>query len=283
MSIRRARLEDKEQMLEISKDVWEGTDYIPMVVDQWLSDEKGEFTVLEVDGKVRAYAKFTYITDEDVWLEGIRVDRNHRKLGYANIITQYYIEKAIQLKAKTLKFSTYYENYGSIKSGEKHGFIRECGFTHMTLVNPEMFTDVKETAINCNEPEIAWEIIKSSNEYQLSNGYLAESWKFYKLSKEKIKEHSNENRIIISPDKKALLIYKVQQNNLPNINFYCGEKESLKTCLNSFHKLKPAGDDELEVMTYPTPLNEVLEQSGYKLWEESISPNVYMFNYPLTK
>ena len=43
IELRGARSEDKPRILEISSQIWEGNDYVPFIVDDWLSDAGGEF------------------------------------------------------------------------------------------------------------------------------------------------------------------------------------------------------------------------------------------------
>ncbi len=278
MRIRRARIEDKDQILRISKTIWDGHDYIPDVVDEWLTDMEGEFTVLEDEGEVRAFAKFTFLDTGYAWLEGIRVDSNFRNRGYANEITKYYIELAKKLNVNSVKFSTYYENYGSIKSGEKHGFQREKDYTFMTSTKINKFPKEKAFAIKCSDSALALKLIANSKEYDLSGGYIAEGWRFLKLHKGLLDNLCGQGRVLISNDKKALIIYR-DNFGTPNINFYCGAESSLKEILNTLAN----NGEEMEIMLFNgSTLNPVLEEFGFALWEESQSPNVFLYNYPLS-
>jgi len=58
--------------LQISKDIWEGDDYIPEIFDKWIADPYGEFVGLFDENTLVAFGKMTYLTPTDVWLEGLK-------------------------------------------------------------------------------------------------------------------------------------------------------------------------------------------------------------------
>ena len=67
--------EHKERVLQISKNISEGDDYIQEIFNDWVADAYGEFVGFFVENKIVAFSKMTYLTPTDVRLEGLR---NHR-------------------------------------------------------------------------------------------------------------------------------------------------------------------------------------------------------------
>ena len=52
--IRRLQGSDRNDIIEISRHVWEGHDYLPSVADQWLQDPNSHFYGVEVQGHIVA-------------------------------------------------------------------------------------------------------------------------------------------------------------------------------------------------------------------------------------
>jgi GNAT superfamily N-acetyltransferase len=83
--IRPATVRDTAAMLDITRSVWEGHDYVPSVWDSWLADGSGYLAVVEVDARVAGFQHIQVQEDGTGWMEGIRVreDTQTRGLGYA--------------------------------------------------------------------------------------------------------------------------------------------------------------------------------------------------------
>ena len=45
ITLRKATASDKPRIVEISSQIWEGEDYVPDVLDDWLADPSGEVIV----------------------------------------------------------------------------------------------------------------------------------------------------------------------------------------------------------------------------------------------
>ena len=122
-SFRRMRSGDKEPLIAIVKKIWGGHDFVPMMFDEWVKDDKGEFTAIELDGKLVGCAKLTFITDTDAWLQALRKDIDLDLKGVAKAVTEYQINKLRNRgNITSLRFTTYFKNYASIESYERTGF-----------------------------------------------------------------------------------------------------------------------------------------------------------------
>ena len=77
--------EDYDDILEISKNIWEGNDYLPEIFHKWVDEKEGCFLGLVKDNKVVALGKYTILPDNQGWLEGLRVHIDYRgqQLGHA--------------------------------------------------------------------------------------------------------------------------------------------------------------------------------------------------------
>lgn len=77
--IRAARPSDQADVAAICAAIWqEADDYVPQTWDDWLADRHGELVAAEWEGRVVGLAKLTHLTEEQWWLEGLRVTPEHR-------------------------------------------------------------------------------------------------------------------------------------------------------------------------------------------------------------
>ena len=86
--IRRARESDTADMLEVTRQIWEGHDYVPLEWPAWLADSEGALLVAEYNGRVIALGKLSRLADEDWWMQGMRVHPDFEGHGVASQITE---------------------------------------------------------------------------------------------------------------------------------------------------------------------------------------------------
>ena len=124
-TIRRLRNSDRSDIIEISSHTWEGHDYLPSVLDEWLQDPTSHFYGVEVDGRVVAVGRLRLVEDGRIgWMEGLRVHSGYRGRGLANDITRYFVSKAEYLGLERLRYTTSDENAASLKLASMAGFSR---------------------------------------------------------------------------------------------------------------------------------------------------------------
>src|SRR5512142_2219201 len=87
--LRRAIARDKADVLEFTKLIWEGHDYIAYVWDDWFMDPHGFLVVAEYGGHAVGMGKLSRISEGQWWLEGLRVDTNYRGLKIGTRIHEY--------------------------------------------------------------------------------------------------------------------------------------------------------------------------------------------------
>ncbi|MFX1502609.1 MAG: GNAT family N-acetyltransferase [Promethearchaeota archaeon] len=122
--------EDIPAIKDISKDIWEGDDYIPYVIEQWLQEKDcmnyGTFkdenkTDLIGFGRVKLYNK------EIAWLEGGRIKASYQGQGIGKKQLNYAIEYARKVGTKVAQYDTGSKNYASISLAKKFGFkLKKC-------------------------------------------------------------------------------------------------------------------------------------------------------------
>jgi GNAT superfamily N-acetyltransferase len=97
---------DRERILEITRDVWEGHDYIPRVFDDWVADASSAFQAVEVDGVVVGVQRMRPYAEGLVWYEGLRVASTHRRQGIARSMLQSAIAEAREQGFREMRLAT---------------------------------------------------------------------------------------------------------------------------------------------------------------------------------
>ena len=131
MEVRRARPADRQRILDISAQIWDGYDYVPLMLDEWLAGTAGELLVAALDGDVAAFSYRTWVAEGHAWLQGIRTDTALRGKGLGRALTERSIERAWADGARRIGLSTYIDNHASMHIVESFGFRRMASFVYL--------------------------------------------------------------------------------------------------------------------------------------------------------
>ncbi len=281
-SSRKARHEDKSAILDISKDVWEGTDYLPEIFDKWVEGKGGEFTVAEIDGRVVGCAKFTVLSPKEYWLEGIRVHRDMRGRGIAKKITEYYIDKAKSLGYEYLSLSTYIENHESKKIIKDYGFEPTLELMGFYADENIQVDDVTEYTKVSNIEEVMH--IFYTEEMKCRKNFLAFDWTFMKSKEELIRELIIRGEVYIFKEgdviKSTIIISdKLSKSNELSISYLDG-KEYYTEAIKFANKKTIEG--KYHGLEFMCPNDENMRTSafdaGLKTWDDH-GDNVLVYEY----
>lgn len=122
--VRLARENDRDDLIRISKGIWDGHDYLPRLLDRWINEPY--FFVCEYDGTAIACLKLSLFPDHVLWFEGLRVHRKYQGKGIATMMNRHLFAFARELKQAdprlSYEFCTYYKNVESLHLTQKLGF-----------------------------------------------------------------------------------------------------------------------------------------------------------------
>lgn len=125
VTIRKVLASDREDILEISRQIWGGHDYLPSVFDEWLMDAKCYTYGVEADDRVVAVGNLRLVErGKTGWMEGLRVHPEYRKRGFARMLTQHLVDLGDSLGVQRLRFTTGSNNRASLKLAKEAGFAR---------------------------------------------------------------------------------------------------------------------------------------------------------------
>jgi len=80
---------DTPDVLELTRRIWDGHDYVPLVWRDWLKDPEGLLAVAEYGGRVVGLCKLTRLAPSEWWLEGMRVHPDYEGRGIASRLHDY--------------------------------------------------------------------------------------------------------------------------------------------------------------------------------------------------
>ncbi len=282
---------DKDRVLEISSQIWDGEDFIKYVFDAWVMDTEGEFTLGEKDGRIVGYAKYTRLNDLEVWLEGIRVDEKYANQGFGKAITQYYISRAKAEGAEVIRLSAYAESRESIKIVESLGFKKDGYFSvgWKSFDKAENIPQISKNVINIMSTATAWDLITRGNAYYMSNGYISCGWFFLKATYELVDRLVKEKRVygVLREGKVASVMILTENSHMDgglNIGFIDGDMAPMKELVEfAGYQASKLGMQYCEVMA---PIDErligVLELCGYEFLSEKYREvNVFVYRKKL--
>jgi GNAT superfamily N-acetyltransferase len=110
LTIRPAQPGDRPAMERIASHTWDWGDYIPLVWDEWLADERGVVLVGDLGKETAALSKIAFLAPDEVWLEGMRVDPEFRRRGIASRFLEYSIAYAHERDGHVVRLATAGDN-----------------------------------------------------------------------------------------------------------------------------------------------------------------------------
>jgi len=205
VKIRRARPADKAGVLRFCRRTWgDYGDFIDKVWDEWIGDKRGFYAVAAMGKRPIGTAKLTLLRPEEVWFEGLRVDREFRGIGLAHTLTEFLLNKAARMNARSVRYATGGSNLTSQHIGKTWGFTLLRRYTCMEAppdgrrksVLVRVTDPARALRLVCaaaggeagaaGMPAVArlTRILKSSRFVTSMKGLASEGWTFYQIDED---------------------------------------------------------------------------------------------------
>ena len=197
VSIRPAVAADKGPILEISKKIWAGHDYLPEVWDQWLADSNSRLIVATVKGRTVGVAHASLQTPDVAWLEGVRVHEKYRGYGIAGKLNKALVEWARRKHARVARLSTDSSNQASRKHLEKIGFPPQRTFQRLDTTRPLHAKPVGVTTLHGTSMRF-WNWISSRPEFTENSAMYSDGWTWYPLTFQALKKHMKNDHVLVT-------------------------------------------------------------------------------------
>ncbi|MCX5970344.1 MAG: GNAT family N-acetyltransferase [Coprothermobacterota bacterium] len=294
-TIRPARKEDISRIEAISGRIWEGDDYVPDVIGEWLEEEPGEVLVVEGDGLVVAFAHLYRLFPDLVWLEGFRTDPAWQGQGAGRTLAEHTIEKARSSGIRTAAFSTYIENYASLHILGGLGFAKVAEWVVLgrklkeatafpSLGSPGRAEIISPEVIIPRLDEVE-DFLRCSPAFAGSAGWLAEGWRFFPFFRDSQRALSHYHwRLATRQDERlsALLLAGRGHDGI-SIDFLEGGSEAMRQLLGTFLSMLPEGGEVGAMISAggdPSQVLGFLAEAGFETWNGG-KPDVFLYTLSL--
>jgi GNAT superfamily N-acetyltransferase len=166
---------DTPDVIELTRTIWEGHDYVPQVWEDWLADPEGLLAVAEYAGRAVGVVKLTHLSPGEWWLEGLRVDPKFQGQHIASHMHEYIVDYWDRLGDGTLRLTTYRPQVK--KLCERTGFTSRCELTpYLAPVLEGLVEDF--TPAEPGEATRAREFALESPVFGYSAGMMETGWRW---------------------------------------------------------------------------------------------------------
>jgi ribosomal protein S18 acetylase RimI-like enzyme len=174
--VRSARAEDREAVLAFCAGIWDGGDYIPYIWDAWLADERGALLVAEANGRPVGLVHLRILSNEEAWLEGIRVDPAARRQGVGRAVTSRALVAAHDRGASVARLMTSAGNVASQALVARFGFTRVAEVVRYEAPAASVADAPAIAQLGPDDFERVWDWLVQSNLRPFSGGLEIEYW-----------------------------------------------------------------------------------------------------------
>jgi N-acetylglutamate synthase-like GNAT family acetyltransferase len=201
VKIRKAKPSDKAPILEISKKIWGGHDYLPSVWGDWLADQNARFIVATVNGRTVGCAHASLQANYVAWLDGVRVHEEYRGLGIAGKLNHALVQWARREGARVARLSTGSSNRASREHLSKIGFPVMQTFQRLESVRG---LRVKPSGVAAprRSSKNLWNWLKTRSSFADNHAMYSDGWTWYPLTLQTLRKLMRQGRVLITSRKR---------------------------------------------------------------------------------
>jgi GNAT superfamily N-acetyltransferase len=273
LTLRPVRPADRERILEMTRDVWDGRDYIPRVFDDWISDSGAAFQAAEVDGVVVGLQRLRPYAPGLIWYEGLRVASTHRRQGVARAMLQSAIAESRDQGFREMRLAT--GNPDAVKLFETEEFRRLLDIRWWRGLRVEGGESPR-----IPDPEEAkkmWPVIAASRGIELYAGVTADFNGAHDLSAEEMERLARIGMLRAGPGGRAVAGLRDAWGPNLAVAFIAGSGAALRELLTALRFEADADDLQNVTVSLPRghPAADDLRASGYDLANAEDTAYIY--------
>lgn len=270
IQIRPAQATDRADVEAICTEIWdESDDYVPRVWDEWLTDENGTLMVAELEGRVSGLAKLTHLSDDEWWLEGLRVRPDDHRRGVASQLQTHLVDTFRRTGRGVLRFATHSENRPVHRLAARDGF-RHVATYRLYEAEPTA-PDPFRLSRRLSQADLAaaWRLIEGSPRYRAAAGLYETFWAWQTLTRERLAHHlasSSVRGIDVEGELAAVAFFcETDKEDAIDLGYVDGRQDAMRTLLLSISGLAAQqGLDKVRFRAVDEPeLIAAVERAGY--------------------
>ncbi len=273
LTLRPMRGADRDRVAEISRDIWDGHDYLPRVFDDWLADAGSAFQAAELDGVVVGVQRLRPIAPGLLWYEGLRVASTHRRQGLARTMLASAIADAREQGFREMRLGT--GNPDAVPLFESLGFRR--------LVDVRWWRGLRvEGGEPARMPDPAearryWQAVEKSPGIELYHGVPADFNGARDMDADELERLAKIGMLRVGPAGRALAALREPWGSNLAVAFLAGRGGALRELLMALRFEADADGLNHVSVSLPRdhPAADDMTASGYDLANDDDSAYIY--------
>lgn len=276
--IRPAHQSDQTGMLEVTKNIWQGHDYVPYVWDEWLAESEGMLCVAETNARMVGLGKLTHLGGNNWWMEGMRVHPEYQGRGIATQIHEYLVNFWLEHGGGAVRLTTADNRYPI------HHLCQRGGFTKISerkfLAAPTLQNNPAQTLpfqlVTQTELPTALDFLRMSPMLTFSNRLVDLGWRHASLRMEFLQHNLDQGRLYWWREQQGLLGFWEEEDDdkvMPCLSFLGCKVEDAPALLMDYRRL--AGSLGYSKAAWMAPLHPdlqpMLDMTGFSpQWDETL-------------
>jgi ribosomal protein S18 acetylase RimI-like enzyme len=271
---------DTADVMELTRQIWEGRDYVPSVWAEWLSDPEGLLAAAEYGGRVVGISKLTRLTPSEWWLEGLRVHPEYEGRGIASHLQDYLVDHWQRNGGGAIRLATASFRVPVQRISLRSGFVKAAELTQYVA---EALPGVGErfTPLASGEEAEALAFTRRHPSPTCPNGLMGIGWQWVALSAGWLTQAIARGQAWWwrgdEGEREALLLARFDDDEEKAdrlmIQLLDGPPENLAECLADYRRL--AGSLSYRQVSWMAPLDPAIEpallEAGFRRdWDESL-------------
>jgi GNAT superfamily N-acetyltransferase len=271
--IRPVRPADRERVIELCRDIWDGHDYLPRVFDDWVSDSGAAFQAIELDGVVAGLQRLRPYAPGLLWYEGLRVASSHRRQGLARHMLQSAIAEAREQNFREIRLAT--GNPAAARLFEEVGFVRLQDDRWWKGVRVEGGESARIPGPS--EAEKLWAGIASSPGIELWGGVTADFQGAHDVGAKELARLAGIGMLRSAPGGRGVVGLREPWGNNLAVAFVAGRGGALRDLLLALRFEADADglDDVTVALPRDHPASDDLRASGYDFANDDDTSYIY--------
>lgn len=273
LTLRPVRPADRNRITELTKEVWEGRDYIPRVFDSWVSDAGAAFEAAEIEGVVVGVQRLRPFAPGLMWYEGLRVAGEHRRQGIARAMLRAAIDESREQGFHEIRLAT--RDEPAIRLFESEGFMQlvEVGWWRGLRVEggePARMPDASDA-------KKLWQFVSSSAGIELYGGVVPDLNGARNLDADELERSAGQGQLRLGPGGRALALLREPWGRNVAVSLLAGTGGALRELLLALrYEADADGLTHVTVNLPPGhPAGDDLKASGYDFADAEPSAFVY--------
>jgi GNAT superfamily N-acetyltransferase len=267
IKIRKAEPRDKGPILEMTKHLWGGHDYLPEVWEDWLRQKNGRLIVATVDGRTVGVAHVVLQTPYIAWLEGLRVHEKYRGLGIAGKLNTALLEWAKRKGARVARLSTHINNRATRNHLEKIGFPVMQTFQRLDSTKG-LRTKPPDVKVPRRSAKRLWNWLRTRPNFAENHAMYSDGWTWYPLSHQVLRNLMGQGRVLVGSrdgEHGSCCIF-LDEEKILTMGFAAGDGSEVAKLIRMLRFLKfQKKREKLRVLfSSKSSLLRTLQRSGFK-------------------